>query len=465
MTEDEIKDKKELLITLGVISAVIIASTLLYFFWSDEPGNNFEPIDRTINFPEDEGMHDETFQRWTIFGALDGNGVNDFEFLIRWANHMDQSEIQLQYILRDKNNLTGVSSYEFEQEGEIEGAYDSLDISFSGGGTSTSMTSTGSFKYDFQTEFGSEIKVELSVESRKNPILYGDDGRIYQPGFGTVFGYYQPNLRLIGTVTINEIETINVEGKGWLDHMWGGEIKAMRSETWHMQLDNSVEIFISKLFNPDTDELYPDDMVLYVANIIRTDGRLLTPDLLTDINMENQDYLKFRETYIPEPVDRFEYLAWSSEWRLYNSDIDLTIKIHGDSPLRTSHLGFLRVEGFYMGQRVTGTGITDLNYVYRSYPDIREVSDNFSILRPLQPVTITADITYIPPIDLEEIYMEYRVNEGNWIRQDMQYDDERWIATIPGQTFGDTIEYRVVVIDMIDHEISTKIEAYFIDFV
>ncbi len=466
MTEDSPKDKKELLITLVIVASVIIASTLLYLYWSDEPDNAFEPIDRSINFPEDEGLHNETFERWTFFGNMITDEGDEFEILIRWLKHIDGNTVNIEYLFRDNDNLTETPTFELDGTGQLDGAYDVLDFTLTGGNTITTMETTSRFKYQFYTEIDTDIVVDLNVESRKNPILYGDEGRIYQPGFGTIFGYYQPQLIWDGIITIPEIGEIRVEGKGWLDHMWGGEIKSIMSETWHIHLDNSVEIFLTKLYNPGTHEPYPNDMILYAVNIIRTDGKLLTPDLMEDIHMENLDYRKFRETYIPEPVDRYRYLAWSSEWRLHGSDIDLTISLHGDSIHETRYIGMIRAEGFYMGQRVKGQGFSELNYRYDSYPEIKEVKDDFRpMFGPTDPVTIEADIAYIPPIDLTDIYMRYRVDEGEWIREDMEIDEGYWYAVIPSQNFGSTVEYQVVVTDMVNHTVRSQIQSYYIDYV
>ncbi len=463
MTEDSPKDKKELLITLVIVASVIIASTLLYFYWSDEPDNAFEPIDRSINFPEDEGLHNETFERWTIFGTMNTKEGDEFEILIRWLKHLTEDKVSIEYILRNKQDGEE-PIFELETGGVIHGAYDKLDIVLSGGNTVTTMKSVGSFKYQFYTEIDTDIQLELTINSRKTPVLFGDEGKLYQPGFGTAFGYYQPHLELDGMITISEIGELDIEGVGWLEHMWGGDIKSLFSETWHIHLDNSMEIFITKMYEHDVHVSYPDDLFLYVVNIIRTDGKILTPELGVDIYMENQDYNVFSKRF-HQTTERWEYSAWSTEWRLFNSDMDINIKTHGNSLHEGKYLGFIEVEGFYMGQRVNGQGAGEFTYRYISFPNIENVNDDFSIFRSTEPVEVRANISYNPPMEITDIYLNYSVDDGDWIRVDMEFVDEYWTAVIPPQEFGSTIEYQVIIEDIVDNVVKSQIESYYIDYV
>lgn len=458
--------RSEIYLSIIVVVIIIIVSTIVYFYLpseSENGGDDIPDIDRGIKFPEDEGKHKEYFEIWEFFSKFTTDGGHDYEILIRCTNFSTNENVRIEYQLRDIDNQTGNICYSrYVSKGVLTASEKGMDMTFQKGNIKANFTATEGFKYRFTIELEDRFELNFDIDSKKDPILFGEEGKIYKPGFGTIFGYYMPHLKIQGHFAHSD-NTIKVSGKGWFEHTWGGEIKSITKEEWQIQLDNDVELFLTKIYDPQKD--YPNDLNLHVLNIIRNDGVLRTPRLGQDIFVNTLEYK------IVPADEELRKRAWSHKWRFYGDNINLTISPSSQESIQNwTWGGFCEVNGQYYGERVDGYGICELTRRYTSNPQIAELKDDFNPVSPTVPVNVSANITYNPPIEIEMIQLQYRIKEEGWLNfsewqeKDMHYLEGYWRASIPTQDPGTRIQYKVVIRDTADKRVESDIREYEIPY-
>lgn len=448
---------KEILMVLSITAMMIIAAVALYYYWpEDSNGDDSPSIDRSVKFPKDEGLHHDYFEIWEFFSNLETRSGDEIKLLSRCANYTNSEDAHIGYEFIDMNNVTGEGDHViFTEEGAMEGTVGDMDMEYTGGGSYTKIVREGNKQYSVETGYGS-VMLALNLNLKKSPILIGDEGKLYKTDFGTLFGYYQPNFEISGELYKDDELVSEVKGKGWLEHVWGGDLRPLSKEEWQIQLDNSVEIFFSKGYEPQG--TYPDDLFLHSLNIIRNDGKLLTPRLGQDIFIS---YEKFKII----PSDDLNKRAWSYRWNIYGENINITVYPHPEKSIHQwTYLGFCHATGTYNGISVTGTGTCELSKRYISEPDIVKVENYYNNLEPTEPVDIYANLSYYPPIDLTDIEIEYSINDAAWKEIDMVYEEGFWKGTIPGQTPGTKVEYRISVTDLAEKTVKSEIDVYYVDY-
>ncbi|MFW5898605.1 MAG: hypothetical protein ACOCT7_01975 [Candidatus Saliniplasma sp.] len=226
-----------------------------------------------------------------------------------------------------------------------------------------------------------------------------------------------------------------------MEHIWAGETKGLNTETWKIKLDNSVDIFVSNLYDPQSDEQYPNDLFISAVNRVDQNGDLTVYSIWDDAHLENIDYKII-------PADQTEERCWSYGWDLKSDDFDLTITPAQDNQLHSFNwLGYSHVEGTYRGSPVEGYALTELDYFYHSVPSFEDIWDTYSSESPREAVKVHTNVTYIPPINIEEINLNYKVDGGDWIERGMDFEDDSWTAMIPSQTSGTEVEYKLILED------------------
>ncbi len=108
---------------------------------------------------------------------------------------------------------------------------------------------------------GRDIEVELTMESRKPPLLAGGDGLVRWSG-GTSYYYSLTNLKTSGSVTVAG-RTIDVEGTGWMDHQWMANLGRRGWDWFAIQLDGDTEVLVWQIVNADHSIESRDMMVMY----------------------------------------------------------------------------------------------------------------------------------------------------------------------------------------------------------
>lgn len=449
------KKKKILVVVLSIIILVSIVA-LMYSLPSDndEDDGGVDGMDRTVQFPDDEGSHDEPFESWEVSLSL-SSGEEDYRVLLRVVKSDSLGGASMEYMLVDENNVTGKRYYTHNTtEGSLSAENDKMDMNYLDDDTDTTLLSTGEFTYDMDSIMMSNIELNLELEDTKEPTLMGEDGKLYHIKMGTIFGYYQPHLEIEGTIELPDGNNKSVSGEGWLEHLWGGDIMGLNSETWKIKLDNSVDIFVSKFYDPEVDEQYPNDLFLSAVNKIGPQGDLTVYNLYDDVSMNNTDYKII-------PADTTKERCWSYGWKLESEDFDLTITPAQDNQLHLFNwLGYSQVEGTYKGSYVAGYALTELNYLYHSIPQFVDVWDTYSEESPASAFSVYTNISYIPPIEIEDIYLNYRMDGGEWTEREMEIDDESWTATIPGRNTNSELEYKLVMTDEAGKVVESDIYNY-----
>ncbi|MGM0405495.1 MAG: lipocalin-like domain-containing protein [Thermoplasmatota archaeon] len=446
--------KKEIVIVLLV--AVLIISTAVFFYSrsSDSEDNGLNGVDRTVRFPEDEGQHNEPFESWELSLSLDSENGN-YKLFMRVVEADFQDGSRIEYMLVDEDEVSGERYYTHKTtEGALTAETDMMDMNVWDNVTETSLYSTEDFVYTIESDLISGIELNLEMRDTKEPTRIGEDGKLYHVEMGTIFGYYQSNLQIEGNIELPDGTSETVNGKGWLEHLWSGETKGLNTETWKIKLDNSVDIFVSNLYDPQSEEHYPNDLFISAVNKIDQSGDLTVYHLGDDTHMENTDYKII-------PADISEERCWSYGWNLKSEDFDLTITPAQDNQLHSFNwLGFSHVEGTYLGSYVEGYALTELNYLYHSVPQFEDIWDTYSDDTPRSAVDVYTNITYIPPISIEEIQLNYRINGGEWVERDMEVDDGSWTATIHSQPAETEVEYKLVMIDEAGKIVESDIYDY-----
>ncbi len=449
--------KKEIIIVL-LVAVLIISTAVIYYSISDDSEENgLNGVDRTINFPEDEGRHNEPFESWEVSFSLDSEN-GKYKFLMRVVETDFQDGARIEYMLVDEDEVSGERYYTHKTtEGSLSAESDMMDMNFWDDVTDTSLYSTGDFVYTLESDIISGIKLNLEMEDTKEPTLIGEDGKLYHIEMGTIFGYYQSHLEIEGTIELPDGSIESVNGEGWLEHLWSGETKGLNSETWKIKLDNSVDIFVSNLYDPQSEEHYPNDLFMSAVNKIDRRGDMTVYHLFNDVHLENTDY---------KIIDAFDHdrRCWSYGWNLRSDDFDLTITPAQENQLHpVTWLGFAHVEGTYQGSPVEGYALTELSYDYPSVPEFEDIWDTFSEDSPRSAVKVYTNITYIPPISIEEVNLNYRFEGGEWNERKMELEDESWTATIPSPVLDTEVEYRLVLTDEAGKVVESDIYSYYVE--
>ncbi len=451
--------EKEILITICIIAVIVISAVAVYFYLprEDDEDNDLPTIDRAVKFPDDEGEHYEFFEIWEFYTRLETDNGNKIYLLTTCTNFTQNVNAHVSYEYLDIDNVTGIEEYiTYTEGGNLSAIEGDMDMSFSGTGATTKITRVEKGIYDFVTRFDNGIKIKLSMHHKRDPILLGEVGKLYQIDFGTLFGYYQPDFEVQGEIYKDGVKIEEVNGKAWLEHIWGGEVKPFSTEQWQIQLDNSVEIFLFKGYDPNVE--YPNDLFMHSLNVIRNDGEMKTPRLGDDI------FLSYKEYELIQPAES-NTLARAYKVVLYNENINLTIYPYPDKSIHSwNYLGFCKVEGVFYGESVSGHGICEFSKKYTSDPQIEQVRDDFDPLNPDDPVNILTNISYTPPVEPTDISLNYRTDGGEWKNVQMNYENGYWRATIPAQNYGTTVEYYISVTDQADKRRESDIREYYVDY-
>ncbi len=450
MDKEELQKKE---VALAVVAVILLVSAAIYFNFfmgTPETDNGSPGIDRSLDFPEDEGSHDEVFESWEFMATFETDEGAEFEMVTAFSNRSD--DILIQYQLIDNDKKSGEKYYIDNLEGgKLEAARDEMLVYLSKKDFSTNINSQGESRYTLQNEYPSGIKIEMNIMDKKGPVLWGGDGKLYHPDLGTIFGYSQPHFTLDGNISIPGKGSMKITGTGWLEHVWGGDIVGFTQEEWQIQLDNSVEIFLSKSYDPK--KSHPEDLLFYMATMIHKNGDTIKYELEESIKLQTLDY-----RIIPASEDNSS--CWAHKWRIKTNNMDITITPSMDEGTsKVGWLGFAEVKGEFQGEKITGKALCRLSETYKSKPGVKDVDDDFSEGHQ-GPVNVTANITYIPPVEPEEITLQYRLNNQTWHSIKMKDTGEEWGAEIPEQDEGVKVDYRIKVTDMADKTIFSDIHSY-----
>lgn len=472
--------KTKVIIVVLIIITGAIGGWLLIGEINEGPGNT-QFIDRTVRFPDDEGKHNESTESWTVYLHLETESGDELGIYVNYVFNSQGGTRTTR--ITDENSVTGQTYYydEFTDENATS-AFKMLDLNWRSGSETDRLLRTGdntSFVYDYHHEFNAGddrlIWFDGSLSAEKDPILFGSDGKLFLFEYGTLFGYFQSRLDVQGSIRLGYGDIQNVTGQGWIEHTWGA-LSISDFEIWNAQLDDSVDLYIARLFLPGTNTIgleyiyyvYPDGR--YEVNKLGVDGNYTT--ILVNGDNTNQmidpvDYSLDILRYSIDPRDAMQRRCYGSEWQLTSNKRNLNITMVSTVP---SQIGGVSWTGTFkiFDQASTiaeGRGYASMIHDYRSNPYLSNVGDNRAVLdTPHDPTTIRANATDSIPFNVTLIYKIDGGENQTVVMTPSSWQLNLWEGTIPGQPrVGTVVEYKVVVRNLADAVRESKWDSYTVE--
>ncbi len=451
-----LKSRKSL-IKLGAVFSVIIISTILFYlliYIGDTP-----PIviyDPSMEFPRDEGSHEQMKELWTFSGFLQTSNGDSFGYHVTYSS----TGIRLATFI-DVNNVTG-KQYNVNKNyaddvqtpsRNIIAGNKSLNITYTKDSMVDRWKSVGINKYKLDSTVmgggGELVHFNIDMISDKDPVPIGDEnGKTYLNESGTFHSYFQSDIDLNGMMVLDNVE-YKVSGKGWIDHSWG-DWENFIAEDWRIILSNGVELFVSKIYTSTGETLM--ERYYRVNNDGSTDS-----DTSPGSSVENLKYWL-------DPSDSTGRRVYSHRWRIVSDmlNYNLTVEPILDDQMINNWVGICSVNGVIDGVRITGDCYVNLVRRYASTLTITDVTDNYNRLNiPNDPVIVIASANDDLPI--VELTLHYRLNNGTEQTIGMVPGMVGWTATIPGQSLGVEVEYWITAKDLADTTIISSMFNYKVD--
>ena len=97
LTGDSMKEEMKPIIIISVVVGILLVSFLSAYILNRDETDLTDPfegntIDRTMSFPDDEGRHDEPYERWTFGAELTSFGTGDSYSFFASYNHLDKKD-------------------------------------------------------------------------------------------------------------------------------------------------------------------------------------------------------------------------------------------------------------------------------------------------------------------------------------------------------------------------------------
>lgn len=436
--EDRTRLKKRL---AAVIVAVIliVAVLLMYFFHETLFDGEDDGIDRSIEFPRDEGSHDETHEFWRVAFLLSSDQGDRFGVAATYTKYSEafggQNERLL--LITDEGNVSGETFYSKRYFGNLTAEEGRLNLSYEepGGLDRDSWVQLEGFNYSYSAElYDVSIKVaaiDLTINYLKPPILIGDEGKIFDAtkNFGTIYGYSQTRLLVQGTLNLSGI-LHNVQGLAWIDHQWGSW-SYTNKEYWQLQLENGIDITIFRLFSPG-------ELVYQHFYEVDVQGRL---SYVVEYDIEN---LK----YVISPIDIIQKRCVSTKWRFTSSALNLTSEstVKYQFTMAWGTEGTMNGSGILSGSNVDGRGYATIHNHALTTLSINEVNHIYDPLGTFVTANVTDDI----PITNVTLYYNTSL-DSNLTPLPMSYiGDDKWECEIGAQPLSTTVYYFVEAYDLAD---------------
>ncbi len=203
--------------------------------------------EKKISFPKDEGRHDTPIEAWQVSMHFTDEKGRNYSF---WV----------QYIRNDDRKLRRISfndGEEYYSENMARNFYCSED--------DLNLTCDNGFSFDkfyrLKEEFSYKIYVAFeskgkkfilagNLSANKKPVIFaeGEAPNLSELSNFTksLFFYSITNLDISGEIIINN-EKKFIKGKAWIEHIWG-EFFIPPWIKWNIQLNNSYEILLIRLF-------------------------------------------------------------------------------------------------------------------------------------------------------------------------------------------------------------------------
>ncbi|MCK4598321.1 hypothetical protein KAU37_00625 [Candidatus Bipolaricaulota bacterium] len=296
-----------------------------------------------VQFPEDEGAHPEMLIEWWYgnFSLADPEG-KEYGAMVAYFNSgfriLSISDLEAQAFYSEVFNSTPDYA-----EGGLNLRWGTHDHWF--------RTDPDSLSYHLES-YGTEISLNLSLNSSKPPLLVGGDG-LLEWTQGSFYYYSLTRLQVEGQIELAG-RVIDVSGIGWMDHQWMNSRITRGWDWFSVQLDNQAEIIFWQIVNPDGSVDSQDLTIMFPDNSVYH---------TQDITLERMD-----SWVSPETGNEYGVL-----WRVREEAHDLDLEIRARYPEQEIRgifwEGGTTVSGYLDGEAVTGTGYAELIQFPTSTPE------------------------------------------------------------------------------------------------
>jgi len=203
-----------------------------------------------INFPRDEGEHNDLTEWWYYTGqleAIDTVGKQHhygFELVIFrvsrsdlppiYPAHFAISDITRHEFHYDQNRVTKVKEY-LASNTEAKG----IDVRVG------NWSIQGLNGHDHLVAAMKDYAINLSLTASKPPVLYNGNGLVTYGLAGISYYYSRTRMQVAGNM-VDHDQALHVTGLAWMDHQWGNFLTQGGSgwDWYSIQLKNSTEMMI-----------------------------------------------------------------------------------------------------------------------------------------------------------------------------------------------------------------------------
>ena len=311
--------------------AIVLVSTTACGGGGEEQATPGPP---QVHFPEDEGSHPGMLVEWWYgnFSLADPEG-KEYGAMVAYFNSgrriLSISDLEAKVFYHEVADST--QDY---AEGILNLRWGTSDHWF--------RTDPDSLSYHLES-YGTEISLNLSLNSNKPPLLVGGDGLI-EWTYGSSYYYSLTRLQVEGQIELAG-RVIDVEGIGWMDHQWMNCLIVRGWDWFSVQLDNQAEIIFWQIVNRDESIDSQDMTIMFPDNSV----------------YHTQDFTleKIDSWVSPESGKAYGIL-----WRLREEINDLDLEIRARYPEQEIRGNFWEgnttVSGTLTGEAVSGVGYAEL---------------------------------------------------------------------------------------------------------
>jgi predicted secreted hydrolase len=294
-----------------------------------------------ICFPRDEGAHPAFPAEWCYghFSLVDSGGkeygamVAYFTFGLKILSISDLATGRF-------HNFVSGSALHY-----VEGKFD-----LRWGRDHWFRTDLNSFSYKLQS-YGAGLGLDIALVSEKPP-LPGSGGGVSKWTGGDSYYYSLTRLKAKGQLELQG-QKLDVEGIGWMDHMWINSLGQGGWDWFAVQLDNSTELVFWRIVNPD-------------ESVKSYDLTIMMPD--NSVHHTHEIVLERLDSWV-SPQSGKEYgVVWRVREKARGLDLVLRarraqqeIRMFESLSVPTFHFweGRTTVSGYLEGQAVSGIGYSE----------------------------------------------------------------------------------------------------------
>jgi predicted secreted hydrolase len=189
-----------------------------------------------FTFPDDEGLHPAALEEWWyVNGHLVSPAGDRYDFMVCFYKH----GIVVASLLDES---TGTYINHSETFLDIQREQGRLGLRF--GPDELYQVDGQPFTYRLVFR-GHDLSLELTLESRKAPLVVNGDGLISM-GRGPSYYYSLTDLAANGTVQLGRRD-LNVSGSAWMDRQWGYWSPALDWDWFSIKLDNGMQVLAYRI--------------------------------------------------------------------------------------------------------------------------------------------------------------------------------------------------------------------------